>query len=150
MNKLTEAELQFITDMGMHTQGYGFSRIAGQIIAALIISDAPLNTADLMSLLEISKGSVSTNIRFLEMLQLVERRALPGKRLNYFVMRTNPYDSLLELKIKQHEEAKKIITEAKASIKNSKAQEKITELERFNTLYDESVKKLLLELKSER
>ena len=65
-------------------------------------------------------------------------------------MRTNPYDSLLELKIKQHEEAKKIITEAKASIKNSKAQEKITELERFNTLYDESVKKLLLELKSER
>ena len=67
MNKLTEAELQFITDMGMHTQGYGLSRIAGQIIAALIISDAPLNTADLMSLLEISKGSVSTNIRFLEM-----------------------------------------------------------------------------------
>lgn len=63
-------------------------------------------------------------------------------------MRSNPFESLLEMKIKQHKEAKNIIAEAKQSIKNSKAREKIGQLERFNQLYDESIKKLLIELNS--
>jgi len=148
MNELTEAELTFITRMGQHTQGYGLSRITGQILAMLIISDVPLNAAELMHFLKISKGSVSNNIRFLEMLNLVERQALPGKRQNHFAMRSNPFESLLEMKIKQHKEAKNIIAEAKQSIKNSNAREKIGQLERFNQLYDESIKKLLIELNS--
>ena len=148
MKTSNAAELRFIEQLGQQAQNDGISRIAGQIWAALIISDGPVSSGELMDLLHISKGSVSTNTRMLEMMHIVERRSKPGERQDYFSIRQNPYSALVEGQLKRFQTAKTVVAEAKAGITNARAQAKLADLDRFYTLYFAKSEALLEELKS--
>jgi len=148
MRKPTKPEWRFIERLGQQALADGISRIAGQIWAALIISDGPVGSTELMELLQISKGSVSTNTRMLELLGIIERRSKPGQRQDFFAIRPNPYSALVEGQLKRFDTAKAVIAEAKTGITNKRAQAKLTDLERFYTLYQSSSQALLEVLKS--
>lgn len=149
MKKLTEAEENFIERLGQQAQSNGLSRIAGQIWAALIVSDGPISSSELVELLRISKGSVSTNTRLLEMLGIIERRSKPGERQDFFSIRPNPYATLVERQVKRFEAAKLIVAEAKSTITADHIGAKLADLELFYDLYHESSKDLLKRLKSQ-
>lgn len=149
MTMLTESEARFIERLGQQTQSDGLSRIAGQIWAALIVCDGPVSSSHLMELLGISKGSVSTNTRLLEMLGIVERRSKPGERQDFFSIRPNPYETLVEGQVKRFEAAKAVVAEAKSTISKGHTSAKLAELERLYALYHESAKDLLERLKSQ-
>ena len=64
------------------------SRSAGRILGWLMICEPPHQSAtELVAALEISTGSVSTQVRFLEELAFVERVTFPGDRVTYYQLK---------------------------------------------------------------
>ena len=149
MQTLTDSDRRFIERLGLQAQSEGFSRIAGQLWATLIVSDGPVSSSQLVDTLRVSKASVSTNTCFLERLGIVERRTMPGERQDFFAIRPHPYAALVEGQIKRLEARKEVIAEAKATITNEQTLAKLSDLDQFYTLYYESSKDLLKQLKSQ-
>lgn len=64
-------------------------------------------------------------------------------------MRSHPYAALVEGQIKRLEARKEVIAEAKATITNEETLAKLADLDQYYTLYYESSKDLLKQLKSQ-
>ena len=143
------AEARFIERMGQIMQDAGLSRI-GQIWAALIVAEGAVAASDLIETLKISKGSLSTNIRILELLFVVERRSRPGERQDYFSIRENPYAALIESQIRRSEKTVAVIAEARACVGGERAQQKLADLEHYYSLYGKSSKDLLNTLEANK
>lgn len=70
---------------------FGLSKVMGQLYGALLLHGEPLSLDELMETLEISKASVSTNIRTLEHLGMVRQVWTKGKgdRRKYYEAETD-------------------------------------------------------------
>lgn len=87
----TNANLQTVQDsmldgLGQLASYFGFSKVMGQLYGALLLSHSPLSLDDLVVLLDISKASVSMNLRTLEHLGMVRQvwvRGGGGRRKFY-------------------------------------------------------------------
>ena len=72
--------------LGQLSDYFGFSKVMGQLYAALLLSPEPLSLDDLMERLSISKASVSMNMRTLEHMGMVRQvwmRGRSGRRKYY-------------------------------------------------------------------
>jgi DNA-binding transcriptional regulator GbsR (MarR family) len=87
---------EFIEKMGLVFQADGLPRIAGRILAALIIYDEPFSFSQLSERLAVSRASVSTNTRLLAHLGMIERSSKRGERQDYFQLKENPYTSFMQ------------------------------------------------------
>lgn len=97
MNTSRKAAVEeFVERMGLIAEGDGLSRIAGRIMGLMIIDGGPLSFTELAEQLAVSRGSISTNTRFLEHLGVIERVARRGDRQDYFQLATAPYVRLLQ------------------------------------------------------
>ena len=86
--KPTAKQNEFIEHMGRWWEVGTGSRSAGRILGWLMICEpAHQSAAELVEALSISTGSVSTQIRFLEELQFVDRITFPGDRSTYFQLK---------------------------------------------------------------
>lgn len=82
--RLTPELTRFIAGMGLYFENQGIPRIGGRILGLLMIADQPLSAEDLASVLQVSRGSISTNFRMLLPSGMVEKVALPGDRNTYY------------------------------------------------------------------
>lgn len=83
-NQPSDANLVAVRDsmldgLGQLAEYFGFSKVMGQLYAALLMSPRPLSLDDMMELLAISKASVSTNMRTLEHLGMVRQAWVRGR-----------------------------------------------------------------------
>ena len=74
---------------------------------------------------------------------------MPGERQDFFAIRPHPYAALVEGQIKRLQARKGGIAEGKANITNEQTLAKLADLDQFYTLYYESSKDLLKQLKSQ-
>ncbi len=82
---MTEQKDAFVEEMGLYFEGAGLTRMAGRVIGWLLVCDPPyLQQSDLVEALQASKSSVSTALKELSKLALVERFTLPGDRRTYY------------------------------------------------------------------
>jgi len=80
-----QAALRFIEDTALLYEQAGHSRMAGRIIAWLMICDPPHQTAgQIATALSASKASVSTNVRLFVDFGIVEKFTLPADRRDYY------------------------------------------------------------------
>ena len=63
VEELAEARADFIAQWGTLGPVWGITRSMAQIHAALLASEEPLSTDELMELLEISRGNANTHLR---------------------------------------------------------------------------------------
>lgn len=135
---------EFIDQMGLVAEGEGLSRIAGRIMALLVVEGGPLSFADLAQRLEVSRGSVSTNTRLLERLGVIERVALRGDRQDYFRLATAPYERMLDGLAQRAAKAHSVVARAKAGLPASDraAQRRLAELGAFYEALGGSFRKL--------
>jgi len=70
---------------------FGFSKVMGQLYGVLLLNGEPLSLDELLERLEISKASVSMNMRTLEQLGMVRQVWLRGKsdRRKYYEAETD-------------------------------------------------------------
>lgn len=85
--RMTDQQTEFVEQVGRFWEGTIGSRAAGRILGWLMISEPVAQSAsDLVEILELSAGSVSTQVRMLERIGLIERVTFPGDRVRYYQM----------------------------------------------------------------
>lgn len=76
---------RFVEDVGLFMEQSGGTRMFGRVLAWLLIAVPPLQTAEeLATALHASRGAISTAVRQLVDVGLVERVRFPGQRRDYF------------------------------------------------------------------
>jgi DNA-binding transcriptional regulator GbsR (MarR family) len=73
-----------IENLSRISEFWGYSRAMGGLYAALYLSPGPLSLDDLIPIVGVTKGAVSTNIRALEQLGMVHRHLRTGDRRDYY------------------------------------------------------------------
>ena len=87
--ELRSARDHFIQGTSRIAHFWGFPKAMGAIYGAVYLSPRPVTLDDLVELVGISKGAVSTNVRMLERLQMVHKRVKVGDRKDYYEAETD-------------------------------------------------------------
>jgi len=82
--ELTEAKAKFIETWGVMGTNWGINKTMGHIHALLMISIKPMNTDQIMSTLDISRGNVHINIIALQEWELTRKIKVEGCRKDYY------------------------------------------------------------------
>ena len=88
-NKLTQAHDHFIQGMSRISNFWGFPKAMGAIYGTIYLSPNPLSLDEIVDLVGVSKGAVSTNVRHLERLNMVHRHVQIGDRKDYYTAETD-------------------------------------------------------------
>jgi DNA-binding transcriptional regulator GbsR (MarR family) len=95
------AKIKFLEDTGINFEGFGLPNHAGRIVAWLIICKPEIQTSDeLAKNLHMSKGSVSSMSRLLEMWGFIEKFKKPMQRGYFFRLKKNSWIDIIQNKIK--------------------------------------------------
>jgi HTH-type transcriptional regulator, glycine betaine synthesis regulator len=86
---LGQARDTFIQGMSHISQYWGFPKAMGAIYGAIYLSPEPVSLDELVVLVGVTKGAVSTNVRALERLGMVHRHIRIGERKDYYVAETD-------------------------------------------------------------
>ena len=81
---LDDVRNELIDSIGERAEKFGFPRCAGQLEGLLFLSNRPMSLDEMADRLEVSKASVSTNIRFLERWKVARRVYHRGERKNFY------------------------------------------------------------------
>ncbi len=94
---INDIQNDLINVIGEKAEKFGFSRIAGQLEGLLIFSNHPMSLDEMAARLEVSKGSVSTNIRILERWKIVKKVYHRGARKNFYEIRGSIWEIETEI-----------------------------------------------------
>ena len=75
--------------MSRITHFWGFPKAMGAIYGAIYLSPQSVSLDELVELVGVSKGAVSTNVRLLERLGMVHRQVQVGDRKDYYLAETD-------------------------------------------------------------
>jgi predicted transcriptional regulator len=93
---LDEERRRYVEEFGLLFGQFGVSRMWGRVLGVLMISDPPERSAgELAEVLEASRGSISQTTRSLIQMGLVERRARPGERRDYFRIKPGAWGGIM-------------------------------------------------------
>lgn len=107
---------RFIERMGQFFEGDGAPRIAGRMFGMVLLSPEPCSLDDLAEQLQVSKASVSTNARLLELWGAVERVTRPGDRRDYYQVADNIHVRMLERRLERIHQMQDLIREGRQGI----------------------------------
>ncbi len=83
-NCLTDVNESTVEGIGRLARFFGFAEVMGRLYGTLLLSPEELSLDDLASQLEISKGSVSMNMRALERWGMAKEVWVRGERKKYY------------------------------------------------------------------
>jgi len=81
---LSSANDSMLDGLGQLADYFGYNRVMGKMYGALLLSPEPMSLDDLMNHLDISKASVSMNMRTLENMGIVREVWVRGDRRKYY------------------------------------------------------------------
>ena len=94
---LEDVRNELIDEAGEKAEKFGFPRVAGQLKGLLLLTMGPLSLDEMAARLEVSKASISTNIRLLERWKVVRRVYNRGERKNYYEISGSIWDIETEI-----------------------------------------------------
>jgi len=148
---LTTKKRQFIEDIGMFFESQRMPRMAGRVIGLLLISDPPVLTAgDIGDMLEISKGSVSTNTRFLLQLGMVEKIGQIGERRDLFRIHPRANELLLLARQDEFKRLHALLTQGITNLESDQP-ESLKRLKNMQKMCEVAIKdipKIIIQLQS--
>lgn len=92
---LVEIREEFIEKIGVISQGEGFTRITGRVLALLVFEGEAISFGDLAEQLGVSRGSISAAVRTLEERSVIKRISKPGIRQDFFLIEDGAFEGLL-------------------------------------------------------
>lgn len=133
--KTTTPELEFAEQIGRVFEEAGSSRISGRIVGWLLICDpAEQSQPELVEMLAVSKASISTELRTLMHLGLVERTTKPGDRRSYYRVSEQAWPQLIRRRMHTIDAVAAAAVAGLASIPDASAQRR-RRLERVRDVY---------------
>lgn len=153
MNNLSPELLAYIEEIGLYHEQQGVSRIAGRILGLLMVTEGTLSAEQIASALQVSLGSVSTNIRLLLRSGHVEKKSITGDRVTYYIYSENALERELLASIERVLSLKKTL-EKGAQIQtvsdNGTVSQRFVDLEKGIEYYLESLNELLNRWRAQR
>ena len=143
---LSEAEYDFIEQLGLAAEAGGLTRITARIWALLVISEEALAPAEMAALLQVSRASISMGLKALESLELLNIRTRPGDRQKYFEMREQPYTAMMQLQARRASTNLALVRAAMKKIEKPSAQKGLQDLEMFYNIVLEGHANMLTRL----
>jgi DNA-binding transcriptional regulator GbsR (MarR family) len=128
---LTEQEREFVEAMGRHFEADGVPRIGGRMFGFLLLREAPCSLDDLVTELDISKASASTNARLLEEWALIRQTSVPGDRRDYYAA-VPDQTRTLEFRLTRVRELGSLFRSGAASAPSPEVTRRLTSMARFN------------------
>lgn len=133
---VTAEQLEFVEEMAHVFEQQGLFRMAGRVVAWLLICDPPDQTAgQLADVLQASKGSISAATRFLAPSGMVERFSRPGDRRDYFRVRPEVWSELGRRQATQYADTKKL-AEKGLTLLDDATPARRKRLQEFHDFYD--------------
>lgn len=126
--KPTADQHEFVEHVGRWWETGTGSRAAGRILGWLMICEPSHRSAgELVDQLDLSAGSVSTQLRLLESLQFVERTTFPGDRATYYQLKPDVWMTVMESEM-DHLDRMRKISEVGVSVVPSQRPERVTDV----------------------
>jgi DNA-binding transcriptional regulator GbsR (MarR family) len=126
-SKLIKARENFIQGMSRISHFWGFPKAMGAIFGAVYLSPQPVSLDELVEQVNVTKGSVSTNIRTLERLGMVHKQIQVGDRKDYYVAETDFWKIvrgvLREREKNEFDQALRTVGESMAMLEGADAEE---------------------------
>ena len=97
MKTIEDIRNEWVDIAGEEAERFGFPRIASQLKVLLHLSRDAMSLDEMAQRLEVSKASVSTNMRILERWKLVRRVYHRGERKNFYQIRGNTWEIVSEI-----------------------------------------------------
>lgn len=120
---------QFIENMGLQYEAYDVPRIGGRILGLLMVSPDPMTSEEMAETLQVSRSSISTNLRTLLMTGLIEKVSIPGDRLDYFVFAEDAWLRIIEMRLEEVLSLKEAAEEGLETLReNHPARKRIEEM----------------------
>jgi DNA-binding transcriptional regulator GbsR (MarR family) len=92
MRTIDDIRNEWVDLAGQEAEWFGFPRIAAELKVLLLLTPGQMSLGEMAQRLEVSKASISTNIRILERWKLVRRVYHRGERRNFYEARGNPWE----------------------------------------------------------
>jgi len=106
---LTEDQLKFIEKLGLYYENYGVPRIGGKILGLLLISDKPISAEQISLLLDVSRGSISTNIRLMVTMGFLEKVSISKDRADYYKISDTAWENVIKIRLEGFKNLKSIV-----------------------------------------
>ena len=148
MSERSAAE-RFIERMGFLAEEDRIPRIAGRIVALLLLEDGSLDLDEVATRLRVSRASVSTNARLLQSIGAIDRVSRPGSRRDRFQIAGEPGRELLKSTARRMHERSRVLGETRHAISTGRAVSKrLADLERFYRAVGNGIDRAILEMNS--
>lgn len=123
----------FIQGLSHIAQEEGMSRICGRVFALLLYDGGPIAFGALAEQLDVSRGSISAAVRYLEGRGMARRLTIDGHRGVFFELTDNPYAGFMEALLDRSQMASSFIQAAVATagVDAPDRQDRLRDLERF-------------------
>jgi hypothetical protein len=111
----TREQRLLIEEFGLVFEEIGGTRMAGRIAGFLLLCDPPVQSlTQIADALGVSKGAVSSSMRFLTQRAIVERVCEPGRRGDWYRSRPGPMDA--QLRSESFHRVKELLGRALATV----------------------------------
>jgi DNA-binding transcriptional regulator GbsR (MarR family) len=95
--QLSDGEKSFIEEVGVVFERTGLPRMSGRMFGWLLISSPPYQSAsEIAEVLMASKGSISTTVRLLAQMGVIERYIIPGERHDHFRLKGDALQKIIQ------------------------------------------------------
>ena len=113
---LSPAQQQFVESVGLYFEQYQVSRIGGRLLGLLMLLHGPFTLDQMARTLGVSRASVSTNMRVLTSLGLVDHLSRPGDRRDYYRFSADPWQHGMEARITSTRTLRRIAEQGLATV----------------------------------
>ena len=143
-DQLVQIKQNFTEGLSSISHFWGFPKGVGAIFAVLYLSPSPLSLDALVQRSGLTKGAVSTNVRALARMGLVQSSSRLGDRKDYYVAETDFYKAIRSiLGERQNSEFSRAVQSVRESLEKLHAgkgsmdeQERLFLIERIKALQD--------------
>jgi DNA-binding transcriptional regulator GbsR (MarR family) len=129
-------------DIGLFYESHGVPRIGGRILALMLVTEGELSADQIAKRLNVSRGSVSTNVRLLVNIGLVEKGTIPGDRLDYFRFSSSAWENVFAIRQKAFLHLQKLAQQGLAALPDDiPARRRLQDLLEWLAFYQEQYNK---------
>lgn len=135
--------MELIDKAAGYFEEYGFPRIGGRMIGLLLVAGRPVSAEEMADILQVSRSSVTTNLKTLDLLGLIEQVSVPMQREEFFVFSEEGLYKLLEMRRESTSQLLQTVRETTQQIQDEATCQRLAHLQTWLQMLDEAYDNLL-------
>ncbi|MDB4885579.1 MAG: hypothetical protein JWN79_1017 [Gemmatimonadetes bacterium] len=145
---MADTDSWFIEQLGIGAEADGFSRIAGRLFGALLLSAEPRSLDSLVAELGVSKASISIEARRLVERSVAQRVGVVGDRRDYYQLVPHFYSGLMRARVERWKAMRLLMArlQAEDSTRDPVVRERLAEISTVHDLVAMRIEEALCEL----